>query len=163
MAVVVTDCATNGTPNDRSNNNDGTYQHVDPPFGLTVPRDGIRRVQFFVRGGSSFESGMSVDGWLSSRVHRRVTGIARQQVDIVTFLQADRPVESRLRTRAGDRPRTGEKRKTDLFFGFCGFRCSVEKSLIVISAWWIGGHGLRATAEPGELGTKMLAELVADE
>lgn len=59
---------------------------------------------------------MFIDGRLGSRVHGRFAIIARQQVDIVTFLETDRPVESgmkaRVRVGSTDRERKREKKRT---------------------------------------------------
>jgi len=55
---------------------------------------------------------MSVDGSGGPRVHRRVASIARQQIDIVSFLETDRPGESRWRTRirVGSNRARGERK-----------------------------------------------------
>ena len=106
---------------------------------------------------------MPVDG-RSSRVYRGFAVVTRQQVDIVSFLETDRPVESRLRTciKLGSTRRGWRERKmADLFFGSCCFWCAIEKAFVVIAAWRVGRHGGEATAEPDERG--MEDGTVADE
>jgi len=57
-----------------------------------------RDVGFLGRGVAGLKTSVAVDG-SNSRVHRRFASFTRQQVDIISFLETDRPVESKFKTR----------------------------------------------------------------
>lgn len=56
---------------------------------------------------------MSIDSSRGSRVNRRFASIARQQVDIISFLETDRPAEDQLRTRMRVGAKRLERRRND--------------------------------------------------
>lgn len=141
--VLGSEDTTSNASGDRSNDNNNSYQHDNPPFLLAVPWNRERLcVSLFGRRNPGLQTSVSVDGGRGSRVHRCFAGITRQQVDIVSFLERDRPVESRLRMNIEvGSTRVKERERTDLHFKLCRFWCAVEQPFIVIAAWRVGRHG----------------------
>ena len=102
---------TDGTPDDRSDENDSSYQHDGSPFLLAIPWNGMRRIVTFLSCG---ESGLVIVMPDICRRRRSCTHaiVTRQQVDIIPSLEADSQRKVRIRIRLGSKDEGREKRRT---------------------------------------------------